>query len=61
MLHTYKHFHPCLTFTREAPLYSKDRLIALPLNVRLGWKCVAIKSDVTVLITGVKSFMVKAP
>jgi hypothetical protein len=38
-----------------------DRLIALPLNVRLGWKCVALKSDATVLITGVKSFIVHAP
>jgi hypothetical protein len=46
---------------REAPLYSKDRFLPLPSNVRPGWKCVALKSDATVLITGVKSFMVQAP
>jgi len=44
-------------------LHSDGRLQALPVNIRLGWKCIAVASTQAVynmaIITATKSFIVK--
>jgi hypothetical protein len=46
-------------------LHSMDRLLALPANIRLGWKCLKMTPLLTYydteFITAVKSFITQAP
>jgi hypothetical protein len=51
--------------TAVTGFHSHSRVLALPTNIRHGWKRMAVANTLayyeTVIITAVKSFIVKAP
>jgi hypothetical protein len=62
------HFHSRVIFARKAGVYlsrATHRILALPVNIRQGWKWLAITNALayndTILFTAVKSLTVQAP
>jgi hypothetical protein len=54
-----------LTCGGLAGLHSKGRLLALPTNIKLGWKSLTVTNTlayfITELVTAVKYFIVQTP
>ncbi len=72
MFATTVHFHPSLIFADKARAYLSNphhdgngRLIALPANITVGWKLIAVTNTLayfnTATIASVKSFIVQDP